>query len=522
MDFKVMIVDDELLIRRMLCKMIADNRVGWTVAGEAANGEEAVSLIEEKKPDLVITDIRMPKMDGIRLAEHIYLQHPEIQVVILTAYKDFAYAQAAVKFKVTDFLLKPSPEQEVLELLVRIRRSMTAARQKEMKERQLLEQMCIRSLCLRLPHDPGLLAGIRDTYAGAGVWTVQVENYFPPTKPYRPADRALLHFSIVNVMEELLSSGHSGPEANLIVPVDYNHFIVLVEGGKEREQRFNDIERTVQALLGITVSAVSLGTIDRPEHLAELYRSAVQHAGISAGDGAAGSPGDAERNEPGGAEAPFYVKIAENHTVPELKELLLTPLRTGEYGQFKLALDELTERLETLSLSEMKLEAFMLAYVLDAVSRQEFQFDLDFAMAREIANHQGIAGKEEAREWIRRYTERFLQRFELWKQELSETAVEKVQDFVEHHYMETCSLAEAAAHVYLSPKYVSDLFKKKTGISFTHYVTQVRIKKAELLLSNTTLKITEIANRVGFNDPNYFSTVFRKALDVSPAQFRKR
>ncbi|MBW4082226.1 response regulator [Paenibacillus sp. S150] len=522
MNLKVLIVDDEMLIRRMLCKMIVDNRVGWTIAGEAANGEEAVSLIEERRPDLVITDIRMPIMDGIRLAEHIHLNHPDVQVVILTAYKDFAYAQAAVKFKVADFLLKPSPEQEVLDLLVRVRRSMIAARQKRLKQRQMMEQMCFRSICLRLPYDASVLGSIRESYAGAAVWAVQVDDYFPPAKPYTPADRGLLHFSIVNVMEEMLSSA-GGQAQNLIVPIDYDSFIVLGEGRERHEQVFDVIKRTVHALLGIQMSAAPLGTLEHPQQLAELYDQAGQsRIRQEEPESRIGMPGEREPEETEGAAAPFYVKIADNHTVPELKELLLTPLRVGEYGQFKLALDELLQRLDKLPLGDMKLEAFMLAYVLDAVSRQEFQFDLDFAMAREIANQQRISSKEDVREWIRRYADRFLEQFELWKVERSETVVDKVQEFVERHYMETCSLAEAAAYVYLSPKYVSDLFKKRTGISFTHYVTQVRIKKAEMLLSNTTLKVTEIANRVGFNDPNYFSTVFRKALDVSPAQFRKR
>jgi two-component system response regulator YesN len=282
----VLIVDDEMLIRKTLTKMIASNDTGWEVIGEASNGVEALQMIGGRKPDLVITDVRMPLMNGLELAERLYAGEREIKVIILTGYKDFEYAQAAIKFGVIDFLLKPCPEEEVCHAIAKARHAVL-----ESKERQQLERR--------------LLGGAR------------------------------------------------------------------MDGGGAEFERVSFGERTVTA----------------------------HSAGI------------------------------------------------GEIGS---------------------MESGMLPYA------------------------------------------------------KSETAIQRALHYIKENYSEKCSLQEVASLVYLNHKYFSLLFKRETGESFVNHVTKIRLEQAALLLNNTDWKVTSVAAAVGYDDPNYFITVFRKKYSLTPGEYRKR
>src|SRR5690242_19046129 len=109
---KVLIVEDQMNFRKGLDKMIEQGDLGWEVVGEASNGQDALELMAELQPDLVLTDIRMPIMDGIEFVGHLRRSHPDLLVVILTGYKNFEYAQAAVRHGALDLLIKPCTEQD--------------------------------------------------------------------------------------------------------------------------------------------------------------------------------------------------------------------------------------------------------------------------------------------------------------------------------------------------------------------------------------------------------------------------
>ena len=114
---KVLIVEDQPNFRRGIRRMIEDNGLGWNVVGEAGNGRDALDLLESCQPDLVLTDIRMPIMDGIEFVTCLRSKYPEMLVIILTGYKNFEYAQAAVRHGAFDLLVKPCTE-EMLHLVL--------------------------------------------------------------------------------------------------------------------------------------------------------------------------------------------------------------------------------------------------------------------------------------------------------------------------------------------------------------------------------------------------------------------
>ncbi|MCM3714453.1 response regulator [Alkalihalobacillus oceani] len=505
MNSTVMVVDDERVIRKTLVKMIEEANGGWSVVGEAGNGEEAIQKMEELSPDLIITDIRMPRMNGIELAKHVYENKQDTRVVILTAYKDFDYAQAAVKYKVTDFLLKPCPPDEVAELLKLVREELLEQKAQAAKQEKINERMIIRSLCLRLPYDPQMANAVETKYAKAEFLLVKVTDFSPHFVVSKPDDLRLVQFSLINIVEELAGLDQSGKS---LIPVEYDTFVFMLSRRELNAVRLDELQSKIEALLEISVSIHHVGELSRLEDITRLY-SRFYKAGFDSSPDAAASE-----------DVAAYLK--HNPTIQELKAKLLAPLMVGEIAHFVALVDDMIKKYEEHSLATVKIEAYSLVYALHSISEKEFQFPLSFNMIEEIATLNESKNKEQVKEWVQRYLADFQKRLEQWKAERSESIIDRVIDYMNQHYMEACQLSDAAASVYLSPKYLSELFKKSTGETFTSYLTKVRIKKAELLLSNTKIKVTEIARMVGYDDPNYFSTVFRKALNCSPNHYRKQ
>jgi two-component system response regulator YesN len=504
MNSNVLIVDDEKLIRKTLMKMIQDSNIGWSIVAEAGNGEEAIKKVREHSPDLVITDIRMPRVNGIELAKYIYEYFTDTRVVILTAYKDFEYAQAALKYKVLDFLLKPCPQDDVVNLLTGIREEIMQKKSEEIKEKKLNERMLIRSLCLRLPYDPQIADALEEKYIQSDFMLLKVNHYSLQKEPSKSTDLQLLQYSLINIVEELLNMGQSNDQ---LIPVEYDTYVFILTNEKSKNDFSENVVMKVESLLDISLSSHHLGRLTRLEDVTTLYSRYYEGSFLSI---------ESNSNEE------IAIQFMDNHRIQELKTKLLIPLMVGETDQFIKLLNNILDEYTALPLANVKIEAYSLVYALHSIAQKEFHFDLSFNMFEEIHHLNQHNDIENIHNWVKHFLNDFLEQFEQWKVERSETIIDQVVDYIQDHYMEACQLSDVAASVYLSPKYLSDLFKKSTGETFTSYLTKVRIKKAELLLSNTKIKVTEIAKMVGYDDPNYFSTVFRKSLNTSPNHYRKQ
>lgn len=337
---RVLIVDDEATVRQGLTKFIARNAADWEVAGEARNGREALDQLHQCKPHLIISDIRMPLMDGIELARTVHDAQEEVGVVLLTGYKDFEYAQTALRYGVLDFLLKPCPEEELLRVL---------------------------------------------------------------DKAYRKMKQAI---------------------------------------GRTRIRNF--------------------------------------------------------RNE------------------------MMSKIMLGQADQIKEQLEGYTASMKTMPIEEAKLEASALAVALHEMVNQDFSLgDRTVNIGKELDRLFRMNSLHEVLDWSARQQDWFLRAFLKWMNEHNQNIVNKAIRYIEEHYMGECDLKEVADHVHLSPNYFSNMFKKETGESFVNYVVKIRMNKAKMLISNTELKVFEIAQKVGYDDPNYFTTVFKHLTDQSPSQYRK-
>lgn len=509
---RLLIVDDEPLIRKGLAKLVEKNPLGWSVIGEASNGQEAYARLEELHPDLVITDIRMPLMDGLELARQIAASSPETAVIILTGYRDFEYAQMAIQYGVKQFLLKPCPEEEVCRVLqgaFQQYRHMAAQREREKEEQLKKEDQLLRSVLIRLPYDEREAALLEAQLEGRQLWLLQVADYFPADRAYRREDLKLLQFAIGNILQELLGSC---PGNHRWIPLEYDTFVFFLDQICDGAAFAAEAAAVVKKLLGIGLEAFCCGEFRRFQDTEAWLEEKLRSPGP---EGAAGSR-MAESGE-------LQVNEGKTRLIRgELTSLLLLG-RPAELASYIKGLVE-SVKLPSASLEARKMDAFCIAMAMVDVMRKELEAAPQSIgdIGGQVAELNLIHTPEEVEQWLSKQVQAFDKALVSWQTGHSSGFINQALRYIEEHYAEECSLAAIAAYTHLSPNYFGSLFKKETGESFGAYVTGMRMNKAKLFLKNTDMKVAEVAQSVGYPDSNYFATAFKQTVGLSPTEFRKQ
>lgn len=509
---KLILVEDQAFFRKGLRKMIEEYSLDWKVVGEAGNGSEALELIEVLHPNLVLTDIRMPGMSGIELAEKLHGQHPGIDVVILTGYDDFSYAQAAVRFGVIDFLLKPCNDQALMEVLKKAYvRLEVLLRQKEEREadQHRREEDQLRALLLRLPgfsHDE---KQILPNVAGNRLLLIAVTDYIPTHKQYRPSDLGLLQFAIFNILTELLQQQQQhGP----FISLEYDRFCILLEGDQDPEMIMQLMEQMVESYLAIKIVLHCSERIANQKELSSLYDSFVKMIGTV----------DSARKDRLEAEA-AAIPAASGHRLKELQTQLTGAILLGNPDMLVEKVNELAEKHDALPLEDAKMEALALTFAMHQVAKQQLEHaEKSPRLAEQIERLQRLSTEKAVKEWTKEQAGRFLLLYDAWRLHNQEGIIRRSLEFLDKHYMEDCTLTDLANRVHVTPAYFSKLFKKETGDNYSTYLTKLRMQKAVLLLVHSDMKVFEIASSVGYDDPNYFTNVFRMLFKMSPSDYRKQ
>jgi two-component system response regulator YesN len=508
---KVLIVEDQPNFRKGLTKMFDGGQLGWNVVGEAGNGLAALELLEQVKPDLVLTDIRMPIMDGIEFVGHLRRIYPEMLVIILTGYKNFEYAQAAVRHGALDLLIKPCTEQDVSQVMNKATERFYekyAQQEKQLVQQKLQQDQALRSALLDLPYALGVSKSLKETLIGRELWLLQMNNEDLAIKNYGKNDMSLIQFAFSNIVEELVKE--SGVDARLLL-VEHDRFVLVSEPNGVEERLVEAIQGASLQYLKIRIHMISMGAAPSAVHLAELYDSFKVGANRSADSGQT----DGNENVSG------KMLSLNQGRVKELEVRLMSAILLGQEDSLQQFLDRMIKELSNQTAEEMKNQALSLSIALLGTIQKQFDPDDNSSLAKipDDMPQTHWTSKEVIR-WASEQVNNFLLLFSNWQALKSDNLIERAIHYIEENYKEECRLTDVAAHVHLNSSYFSVLFKKTVGESFTRFVTRVRMDKAALLLRNTDMKIFEIACAVGFDEPNYFTNVFKQQYHMSPKEYR--
>jgi len=537
--YKVIIVDDESVVRDGLRRTIPWNEHGYELIGDYENGRDAWEAIEASKPDLIISDISMPFMDGLELARLVSANYPYMKMIILTGYDQFEYAQQAIRLKVTDFILKPITAREMRELLDKVRFEMD----EETKRREDLG---------RLRHQlhqslPLLRERFLERLVVLGLGRPEIEDRFSffglsaLTPPFLVMladiddfgereewmddvhDAEFLRFAVFNIFEEVAQ----GRSDALLFRTREERFVIVLHGAKEEDELYvraygmaEEARHHVEKYLRFTVTIGIGRTCSSPERLPASYKSAQSALDyrFQLGKNRILSINDLEGSQVANPPIALYA---------DWDRKLSSSVKTGAAEEANRQIECLIEEFKR---SRLPTEALVLHVQKIALALMNAMQELGAHDAEELQKRQlwltevsRFKTLDEIGGWLKGIASELAASAQANRNLVSRVQIAKATDYIEEHYAEEkLSLQDLCRHTLMSASYFSLIFKQSTGETFIEYLTRVRLEKAKELLLTTSLKFYEIAAQVGYADPNYFSILFKKHTGSSPRDFREK
>lgn len=505
---RIVIVEDEVKIREGMGKMI-ESHTGHRIVGEASDGEEGLQMVLRLRPDLVITDIRMPRMNGLRMLEEIARSNVSVHSVILSGYSEFEYVQKAIRYGADDYLLKPLAADDVKHMLETVEQRIQKERasvygQPESRIRDLLfgnveeSEKVVREMYRACGFEPDTKYELMAGYIG---------NCDPKYKNdvEEAVDRlrkAYREYKIYLFCQEdrqiifCLTAGKSleGQEKKRYENVCYNALTEHVQKDGESAvwARVDCTEKNLRKAGKHLEEGLAYGLVMEPEswitdEMIENYCAETYEYPLEIGKQLRASicRGDNEEIEKAG-EA-FLSFMSSRHYTP-------ADMRYGFRKSYRLVNDALQDIDQTLH-----------EHLENSGAWQQIESALTFSELRDVWENiiRMITGGRVKREDISNYI------------------IERAIAYIREHYQEEITQEELSRKLEITPEYLSALFKREVGIGFSVFLKKFRISHAKRLLKGTDLKIYEIAERTGYSDAKYFAKVFKEELGITPGEYRQ-
>lgn len=524
---KVIVADDEKRICRLICMLADWQGLGMEVVATAANGLEALDAIRQHQPDILVTDIHMPGCSGLELIARAKAIQPELEIIIVSGYAYFDYAQTAIKHGVGEYLLKPIKQEELMASLgklgQRCRERRSAAQEvttlREGMQEQITKQQeqFVADLMNKQVEDLSA-AAIAQRYhlewpEPQLVAFVLKIDYAPDT--FTDASLEVILEKARSILHGLLSP---------ICPMPLMHFektegcgILAIpdprQGMLRKALREAVNQLTAQKpLFGDIAFSAGLGPVvtdtrDLPQTLKTARHSVLERL----------------REGSGRLYEPLTAK-------PTLDTDSLLQRYRGSMGH---AIDQLDVAAATACADQMEAEALAIPGItgkamLDLVEAAGRMFILrcNFPQQEELMERYELCCRQSSSagvlfDQLRQMQQEQLLRIQRERETEASRPIRAARKYVQEHFRESITLEEVSAAVGFSPSYFSVLFKKETGEGFAKYLTNVRVEQAKTLLQETDHSVAEICREVGYSDGKHFVQTFRKATGLNPGQYRK-
>ncbi|GHH99937.1 response regulator [Neobacillus kokaensis] len=529
--YKVLIVDDEMLARVGIKSLIPWEENGFVIEGEMENGKQAYEWMFDNEVDIVITDIKMPVMNGIELIRKTSKQNIATKFVVLSSYDDYEYVREALKNGAVDYLIKLELTPKLLlDLLKKVtltieqerplNKQSLSVKKTGSKELTLLKETFFRDLLFgwirsHQEYNQRLKDLNIEIPEGQIVCLMFLTEELEIYERYKDEETHLLNHSILNMLNEIISEY----KFSYAVSTQTKEFVILhYAGNVDKEEAMNHadlvantIRTALNQYLNISITIGVSESVQRFDEVKQAYRQVNQIVSQCSA---------------------FH----EGRTVhfEMLNKLYEPPNKidlTSEFKQLETAIKLYEDEDVTKILQQLKqsiLHANLLSY------------DMLRVYCSTIIYHLSSRIEENLPSWMENQLLRlnkltkysdfiaWFEQLELdWSKERNKITkcsrlIITAQRFIRTNYSNDLTLESIADYLNLSPSYFSNLFKKETGENFIEYLTNIRINQAKILLRTTDLKIYEVGRNVGYDNEHYFSRVFKKVSGQSPLLYKSQ
>ncbi|UJF35486.1 helix-turn-helix domain-containing protein [Paenibacillus hexagrammi] len=499
-------------------------REGFIYCGDAPDGEVALSVIERVSPDIVITDIEMPFMNGLEVSRILKKNMPSVKVVVMSGHDEFRYVREALRYGVFEYCLKPISQAELLGILRKVASQIDAERQRMMeleimKQRaesfiQVAREKLLRELCFGTTHaiDIGKSAAELNLDLAADRYMIMIiESHLDDE--YHRGNRS-------GILKEICSLVQCRLTESFYFQMNADTVVWLVKGNCEQEltkraEQFihRDVPH-VEIMLSCKLYVGVGGRKSRLDKIPSSYQEAVSDL----------STHFARKAEKNGKNR-FTIALKEFTQIDRNK--LIAFIKSGKavdvdafVKQFIAPFKD-TDWAQSFTGYHLCLDVLLTAlpFIRETNTNSQLQDELILQLETSVTE---ITDYGAAFTFISELLGFVITRRDRKKHKNNHDLIAKAQNYIKLNYHgQELSLHLVADYVNVSPSYFSVLFSQFTGKSFTEYVTSIRLKRAKELLETSDAKTYEIAHMVGYQDPHYFSTIFKKSTGITAREFRK-
>ena len=534
---KLFLAEDEIAMREGIKRNIPWESIGVEFCGEASDGELAWPQILEQKPDIVITDIKMPFMDGLQLAGLIRRELPDTRIVILSGYSEFEYAQEALRIGVTEYLLKPITPRQLREVIEKLAASLEEEKQKKEERIDWLEEeKREKSEYDRRTLFKMLLSGSMSSHAilekademglrlGAPYYGLLL-LYVMPEENGHGQEKT----------EELFDAIGQGAEAYYVFEHSMDSVAILMTGKTEDEitEMADRIRKKTAAFLEETGDLhyfFSLGRI--VSHLSQIHQ--VYHEAYRA----ASSRFFLSPDRVVKSDRPIHQLLARDNPKPidtdealqkgNLRSIWENFMRTGTLQEAEDFVEDAFSSIgeanasSILFLNYLTMDCyFSMVRFLRELGRDPDEVNKNIGDINVVIG--ALTSSEDAKKYLVSYLEEVIRQRDSSTSSRNDQIIETALSYIDSNFTDgSMSLQTTAAFAGLSPNRFSTLFSHEMGMTFIEYLIGKRMERACELLMTTDMKGFEIAYASGYNDPHYFSSTFKKLKGMSPMEYRKR
>ena len=528
--YKALLVDDEKRVRSGLRRHFPWCEYGVSVEGEASNGLEAWNWLQEHSVDMVITDVRMPQMDGIELAKKLKERNPTVKVIFVSGYDDLDYLKSALKVDAVDYILKSNDLDQLGE---------TVRRVTDMLDRDRAQKAALSDLEDRLTNSFPLLQEkllmrlIRDEAEDAealealvrylnlnlsldaphAVLVLHIDNFYTLYAQKSEHERQLLSIAVKDLVDRMIGASARGT----VFESERGEFTIILPGvdaEASREQLCALSERLLAHLEEhLEIKArVGIGrSVQGYLNLREGYLSADRAVNMGVADA---------HNE--AVLLDDAVEPDVQHRLERLEKRALIALQAQRADFIDMLCNEVG------AIADPDKRKTTLFYLLMALSRfaHQNQIDTEQANYRKLrdACEQFFCCRDDA-EMLRLVFSGYHQMMDRLARRRggqNDFVVARIKDVIVQKYAGDITVAEIAQAVFLTPTYVCQIFKRETGMTINEYLTEFRMEKAKEMLADVSFKQYDVCFAVGYASPSYFTRLFKKHTGLTPNEYRDR
>ncbi|MBS5521814.1 MAG: response regulator [Clostridiales bacterium] len=513
--YKVIIAEDEMFVRLGIKMSVDWEALGMEVVADCANGRLALEAFEQYHPEIVITDIKMPIMDGMELIQKIREKNKKTRIIILTVMEEFSIAKKAITYGVSDYILKLTMTPEEMEnVLSRVKMELEKMKGtgNEVRQNAAWQEKIIKNYIFYHVYDGQQFARLPLKHKNLIMAVMEIDNYEAVCEYLIDGHGSLVLSAVQNILCEMIQKDGEG----LCIYLNGPKFLVLMSRSQQkysyiaRQQFLDQLERVRRYLKNYYKALVTFGISDVYDgfvYLPEMYHQCCEALKMK-----------------------FFVGNGHNLCYTEDNEDLVQTITEKIIEALEAENEDISQhagslKTEILSILEDRNKNEMIRFFTNRLSSKIQQFEPDHNKCLQRMNEAGIflSSAKTLEELIQKYQECCQPQYFARNRsdvKLSKTITDIIS-YISSHYAQAMTLDAIADYVEMSPNYICGLFKREMGTNLMAYIMQYRIQKAKELMLTTHLKSYEIAELVGFSDESYFSRCFKKITGMSPNEYRR-